>query len=44
MKNPGQNRLSRLRVSGKWLVMILAALAGCGGPPQVGAGNHRLIE
>jgi hypothetical protein len=22
----------------------LAALVGCGGPPQVGAGNYRLIE
>jgi hypothetical protein len=52
MKNPRQTRLSRCRVnrpaglcvSGKWLVLILAALAGCGGPPQVGAGNYRLIE
>lgn len=52
MKQPGQNRLFRCRVNrpvrsrgpGKWLVMILAALVGCGGPPQVGAGNYRLIE
>ncbi len=52
MIRPRHNQLLRCRVkrpvrscaSAKWLVMILAASIGCGGPPQVGAGNYRLIE
>jgi hypothetical protein len=38
------DRPTRRHPSANWLVAILVVSAGCGGPPQVGAKNYRLIE